>query len=201
MRSAGTDAGSTSISWRFGGLAAFSAIGSVRVAVERARRAHRRRASGPPRPARRRARSGSPRLRSPDPGPALAAGLRPLHPGLVDGEGEAAPLLAEELGEVAAAGERAVEDAGGERPRRPGVILARSLVPRPAGPATSIRREAARNSARPSSESSGKRRSGPRVVRPCEWLAQVAAPAQVGSGLVRVARDAVEQQAVGLGRH
>ena len=50
----------------------------------------------------------------PDARAALAAGLRPLDPRLVDREGEAVALLAEELGEVAAARERALQDPRGE---------------------------------------------------------------------------------------
>jgi hypothetical protein len=92
----------------------------------------------------------------PDPGSAFAARLRALDAGLVDREGEAAPLLTEQLGEVPAASERPLENARCYVRVDQGILSAHLPVLARFGLATSISREAARKSARPSSDSVAK---------------------------------------------
>jgi hypothetical protein len=82
-----------------------------------------------------------------DAGAALGAALGALHPRLVDRESEPGALLAEDLGEVAAVGERPGDDA--RRELRLDQVLGRGCHQR----AASITRAAARNSSRPSAVS------------------------------------------------
>ena len=205
MRSAATEAGSTSISCSSGGAAARSATGSVAVAAEGARQP----VGGAQQIVLRQPVDvGEARhlaVDHPDAGAALAARLRALDPRLVDREGEAAALLAEELGEVAAVGERALEHSLPRRLRRPAVSAPSRSFAAPGRASGSRPRSGARprgRAPRPASESAGND-SAPAagVVGPRERLAEMPAPAQVGGGLVGIAGDPVEQDAVRLGRH
>ena len=68
----------------------------------------------------------------PHPGAALAAALHPLHPRLVDRQAEPGALLAEDLGEVAAALKRALQHPAGKLglDQRRGLIITPEPVPR-----------------------------------------------------------------------
>ncbi len=109
---------------------------------------------------------------------------------------EPGAAFGEDLGEVAAGGERASEDALGDVRVDQALAHAFAFVP-----ATSIRRPAATNSSAPESESAAwSARAAPRVIEAGEGPPGDAAAAHVGGGLVGVAGDPVEEDAVRLRR-
>ena len=156
LRSAGTSPGGVSISCERAACRARSACGSERsprTAAATASAARSRSASPEPVDVGEVGRLADDHAHA---GAALGAALHALDPRLVDRQAKAGALLAEDLGEVAAVLERALDDAGGQLcldQRRAAVSVI--SVADPPSRAASITFAAARNSARPASVSGG----------------------------------------------